>query len=145
MRRILYSSSVSLSHPSLLRDLYLFGCFHPHLAKGDAFQGHLSFWFIKIGFLVPGTAPGERGSALTLDQWTWVVVCFVLLTLTPVTFLSTQCKMSVNGQRGECWCVDPIHGKVIQGAPTIRGDPECHLFYTAHEQEDRGAHALRSQ
>lgn len=53
--------------------------------------------------------------------------------------------MSVNGQRGECWCVDPIHGKVIQGAPTIRGDPECHLFYTAHEQEDRGAHALRSQ
>lgn len=56
-----------------------------------------------------------------------------------------QCKMSVNGQRGECWCVDPIHGKVIQGAPTIRGDPECHLFYTAHEQEDRGAHALRSQ
>ncbi|KAJ7405226.1 insulin-like growth factor-binding protein 2 isoform X1 [Willisornis vidua] len=60
--------------------------------------------------------------------------------------LSTgRCKMSVNGQRGECWCVDPIHGKVIQGAPTIRGDPECHLFYTAHEQEDRGAHALRSQ
>ncbi|NXT31313.1 IBP2 protein, partial [Pelecanoides urinatrix] len=61
----------------------------------------------------------------------------------PVPFV--QCKMSVNGQRGECWCVDPIHGKVIQGAPTIRGDPECHLFYTAHEQEDRGAHALRSQ
>ncbi|XP_030310639.1 insulin-like growth factor-binding protein 2 [Calypte anna] len=56
-----------------------------------------------------------------------------------------QCKMSLNGQRGECWCVDPIHGKVIQGAPTIRGDPECHLFYTAHEQENRGAHALRSQ
>ncbi|XP_019378358.1 PREDICTED: insulin-like growth factor-binding protein 2, partial [Gavialis gangeticus] len=56
-----------------------------------------------------------------------------------------QCKMSVNGQRGECWCVNPNNGKVIQGAPTIRGDPECHLFYTAHEQEDRGAHALRGQ
>ncbi|XP_067426150.1 LOW QUALITY PROTEIN: insulin-like growth factor-binding protein 2 [Emydura macquarii macquarii] len=56
-----------------------------------------------------------------------------------------QCKMSVNGQRGECWCVNPNTGKVIQGAPTIRGDPECHLFYTAHEQEDRGAHALRMQ
>lgn len=81
-----------------------------------------------------------------LGWLTWEVVCFVpLFTLTPVLFLSTQCKMSVNGQRGECWCVDPIHGKVIQGAPTIRGDPECHLFYTAHEQEDRGAHALRSQ
>lgn len=65
--------------------------------------------------------------------------------LMPCLSLSIQCKMSVNGQRGECWCVDPIHGKVIQGAPTIRGDPECHLFYTAHEQEDRGAHALRSQ
>ncbi|XP_043360810.1 insulin-like growth factor-binding protein 2 isoform X2 [Dermochelys coriacea] len=56
-----------------------------------------------------------------------------------------QCKMSVNGQRGECWCVNPITGKVIQGAPTIRGDPECHLFYTPHEQEERGAHALRTQ
>ncbi|XP_015262081.1 PREDICTED: insulin-like growth factor-binding protein 2 [Gekko japonicus] len=51
-----------------------------------------------------------------------------------------QCKMSVNGQRGECWCVNPNTGKKIQGAPTIRGDPECHLFYAGHEQEDRGAH-----
>ncbi|XP_074857933.1 insulin-like growth factor-binding protein 2 isoform X2 [Carettochelys insculpta] len=56
-----------------------------------------------------------------------------------------QCKMSVNGQRGECWCVNPITGKVIQGAPTIRGDPECHLFYTAHEQEARGVQALNVQ
>nr|XP_056717600.1 insulin-like growth factor-binding protein 2 [Euleptes europaea] len=51
-----------------------------------------------------------------------------------------QCKMSVNGQRGECWCVNPNTGEKIQGAPTIRGDPECHLFYTGYEQEDRGAH-----
>uniref|UniRef100_H9G986 Thyroglobulin type-1 domain-containing protein n=1 Tax=Anolis carolinensis TaxID=28377 RepID=H9G986_ANOCA len=56
-----------------------------------------------------------------------------------------QCKMSVNGQRGECWCVNPNTGKTIQGAPIIRGDPECHLFYTGHEQEDRGAHALHVQ
>ncbi|XP_051839536.1 insulin-like growth factor-binding protein 2 isoform X2 [Antechinus flavipes] len=54
-----------------------------------------------------------------------------------------QCKMSLNGQRGECWCVNPHTGKLIQGAPTIRGDPECHLFYT--EQEARGAHAQRMQ
>jgi len=32
-----------------------------------------------------------------------------------------QCKMSLNGQRGECWCVNPNTGKLIQGAPTIRG------------------------
>ncbi|XP_055967750.1 insulin-like growth factor-binding protein 2 [Sorex fumeus] len=55
-----------------------------------------------------------------------------------------QCKMSLNGQRGECWCVDPNTGKQIQGAPTIRGDPECHLFY--HEQQDaRGEHRQRMQ
>ncbi|KAJ7345935.1 hypothetical protein JRQ81_001885 [Phrynocephalus forsythii] len=56
-----------------------------------------------------------------------------------------QCKMSVNGQRGECWCVNPNTGKIIQGAPTIRGDPECHLFYPGHEQAGRGARALRTQ
>lgn len=56
-----------------------------------------------------------------------------------------QCKMSVNGQRGECWCVNPHTGKIIQGAPTIRGDPECHLFYSGHEQEDRGVHTLHVQ
>ncbi|XP_006867921.1 PREDICTED: insulin-like growth factor-binding protein 2 [Chrysochloris asiatica] len=51
-----------------------------------------------------------------------------------------QCKMSLNGQRGECWCVNPNTGKVIQGAPTIRGDPECHLFYN-EQQEALGAQA----
>ncbi|KAF7241842.1 Insulin-like growth factor-binding protein 2 [Varanus komodoensis] len=56
-----------------------------------------------------------------------------------------QCKMSVNGQRGECWCVNPNTGKTIQGAPTVRGDPECHLYYTGHEQEDRGVHAAHVQ
>ncbi|XP_008581933.1 PREDICTED: insulin-like growth factor-binding protein 2 [Galeopterus variegatus] len=55
-----------------------------------------------------------------------------------------QCKMSVNGQRGECWCVNPNTGKVIQEAPTIRGDPECHLFYS-EQQEARGVPTLRMQ
>ncbi|XP_075385059.1 insulin-like growth factor-binding protein 2 [Tenrec ecaudatus] len=45
-----------------------------------------------------------------------------------------QCKMSVNGQRGECWCVNPNTGKLIQGAPTIRGDPKCHLFYNEQQE-----------
>lgn len=55
-----------------------------------------------------------------------------------------QCKMSLNGQRGECWCVNPNTGKLIQGAPTIRGDPECHLFYN-EQQEARGGNAQRMQ
>lgn len=53
--------------------------------------------------------------------------------------------MSVNGQRGECWCVNPQTGTQIQESPTIRGDPECHRFYSGHEPEDRGAHALHVQ
>lgn len=36
--------------------------------KGDASQGQL-LWFFKISFLVPGTAPGGRGGALSLDHW----------------------------------------------------------------------------
>lgn len=52
--------------------------------------------------------------------------------------------MSLNGQRGECWCVNPNTGKLIQGAPTIRGDPECHLFYN-EQQEARGVHTQRMQ
>ncbi|XP_055472670.1 insulin-like growth factor-binding protein 2 [Psammomys obesus] len=55
-----------------------------------------------------------------------------------------QCKMSLNGQRGECWCVNPNTGKLIQGAPTIRGDPQCHLFYN-EQQETGGAPAQRVQ
>ena len=58
--------------------------------------------------------------------------------------LSPQCKMSLNGQRGECWCVNPNTGKLIQGAPTIRGDPECHLFYN-EQQGARGVHTQRMQ
>ncbi|XP_056391028.1 insulin-like growth factor-binding protein 2 [Hyla sarda] len=46
-----------------------------------------------------------------------------------------QCKIYLNGQRGECWCVNPNTGKMIAGAPTIRGDPECHLYYPNTEEE----------
>nr|KAF6353364.1 insulin like growth factor binding protein 2 [Pipistrellus kuhlii] len=45
-----------------------------------------------------------------------------------------QCKMAVNGQRGECWCVDPSTGKPLQGSPTVRGDPECQRYYTERMQ-----------
>ncbi|KAM5153254.1 insulin-like growth factor-binding protein 2 [Mantella aurantiaca] len=46
-----------------------------------------------------------------------------------------QCKMSLNGQRGECWCVNPHNGKAIPGVPSVRGDPECHLYYPGTEEE----------
>ncbi|KAF7657034.1 hypothetical protein LDENG_00032750 [Lucifuga dentata] len=36
-----------------------------------------------------------------------------------------QCKMSLHGQRGECWCVSPHTGRPIPAAPTMRGDPNC--------------------
>ncbi|XP_023619071.1 LOW QUALITY PROTEIN: insulin-like growth factor-binding protein 2 [Myotis lucifugus] len=45
-----------------------------------------------------------------------------------------QCKMAVNGQRGECWCVNPNTGKLLQGSPTVRGDPECHRYYNERMQ-----------
>ncbi|XP_053328070.1 insulin-like growth factor-binding protein 2 [Spea bombifrons] len=54
-----------------------------------------------------------------------------------------QCKMSVNGQRGECWCVNPTTGKSLPAAPVVRGDPECHLYYPTPE-EDRRPHGLRA-
>ncbi|XP_078083915.1 insulin-like growth factor-binding protein 2 [Mustelus asterias] len=45
-----------------------------------------------------------------------------------------QCKTSLNGQRGECWCVNPHTGKVITGSPKVRGDPECHRCCAVPEQ-----------
>ncbi|XP_006636701.1 insulin-like growth factor-binding protein 2-A isoform X1 [Lepisosteus oculatus] len=41
-----------------------------------------------------------------------------------------QCKMSVNGQRGECWCVNQHTGKPIPGSPVVRGDPSCKQYIT---------------
>ncbi|XP_013876163.1 insulin-like growth factor-binding protein 2-A isoform X2 [Austrofundulus limnaeus] len=44
-----------------------------------------------------------------------------------------QCKMSLHGQRGECWCVDPHTGRRIPSAPTVRGDPNCSQYLTELE------------
>ncbi|XP_072324607.1 insulin-like growth factor-binding protein 2 [Scyliorhinus torazame] len=45
-----------------------------------------------------------------------------------------QCKTSLNGQRGECWCVNPHTGKLVPGSPKVRGDPECHRCCSVPEQ-----------
>lgn len=39
-----------------------------------------------------------------------------------------QCNMSTNGQRGECWCVNPFTGVQIPATPKVRGDPNCNQF-----------------
>ncbi|XP_044221663.1 insulin-like growth factor-binding protein 2-B [Thunnus albacares] len=39
-----------------------------------------------------------------------------------------QCNMSTHGQRGECWCVDPLTGVQIPATPRVRGDPNCNQF-----------------
>ncbi|KAM9364865.1 insulin-like growth factor-binding protein 2-B [Pholidichthys leucotaenia] len=39
-----------------------------------------------------------------------------------------QCNMSTHGQRGECWCVDPLTGVQIPETPKVRGDPNCDQF-----------------
>ncbi|XP_023278811.1 insulin-like growth factor-binding protein 2-B [Seriola lalandi dorsalis] len=39
-----------------------------------------------------------------------------------------QCNMSTHGQRGECWCVNPLTGIQIPATPKVRGDPNCNQF-----------------
>ncbi|XP_037543109.1 insulin-like growth factor-binding protein 2-A [Nematolebias whitei] len=39
-----------------------------------------------------------------------------------------QCNMSTHGQRGECWCVNPLTGHQLPETPRIRGDPHCNQF-----------------
>ncbi|KAK7893081.1 hypothetical protein WMY93_022233 [Mugilogobius chulae] len=46
-----------------------------------------------------------------------------------------QCKMSLHGQRGECWCVNPHTGRPIPAAPTVRGDPNCGQYLTEQDLE----------
>ncbi|KAM9766381.1 insulin-like growth factor-binding protein 2-A isoform 2-T2 [Menidia menidia] len=46
-----------------------------------------------------------------------------------------QCKMSLHGQRGECWCVNPHTGRPIPSAPTVRGDPNCGQYHREQELE----------
>ncbi|XP_031613250.1 insulin-like growth factor-binding protein 2-B [Oreochromis aureus] len=43
-----------------------------------------------------------------------------------------QCNMSTHGQRGECWCVDPLTGVQIPETPKVRGDPNCNQFQEVH-------------
>ncbi|XP_053273500.1 insulin-like growth factor-binding protein 2-A [Pleuronectes platessa] len=46
-----------------------------------------------------------------------------------------QCKMSLHGQRGECWCVNPHTGRPIPSSPTVRGDPNCSQYLPELELE----------
>ncbi|CAM4622646.1 unnamed protein product [Leuciscus chuanchicus] len=46
-----------------------------------------------------------------------------------------QCKMSVNGHRGECWCVNPHTGRPIPTSPLIRGDPNCSQYLDGLEMD----------
>ncbi|XP_034468910.1 insulin-like growth factor-binding protein 2-A [Hippoglossus hippoglossus] len=46
-----------------------------------------------------------------------------------------QCKMSLHGQRGECWCVNPHTGRPIPSSPTVRGDPNCSQYLRELELE----------
>ncbi|XP_023665758.1 insulin-like growth factor-binding protein 2-A isoform X1 [Paramormyrops kingsleyae] len=46
-----------------------------------------------------------------------------------------QCKMSVAGQRGECWCVNPYTGRQIPDSPMVRGNPNCSQYLGGLEIE----------
>eukprot|EP00066_Takifugu_rubripes_P021542 XP_011610808.1 PREDICTED: insulin-like growth factor-binding protein 2-B [Takifugu rubripes] len=46
-----------------------------------------------------------------------------------VFFPPLQCNMSTQGQRGECWCVNPYTGVQIPETPKVRGDPDCHQYH----------------
>ncbi|XP_061841309.1 insulin-like growth factor-binding protein 2-A [Nerophis lumbriciformis] len=46
-----------------------------------------------------------------------------------------QCKMSLYGQRGECWCVSPYTGRPIPESPTVRGNPNCNQYLPELELE----------
>ncbi|XP_072539914.1 insulin-like growth factor-binding protein 2-A isoform X1 [Salminus brasiliensis] len=51
-----------------------------------------------------------------------------------------QCKMSVNGHRGECWCVNPHTGRPIPTSPRVRGDPNCSQYLDTQEVEPQLGH-----
>ncbi|NP_001083237.1 insulin like growth factor binding protein 1 S homeolog precursor [Xenopus laevis] len=46
---------------------------------------------------------------------------------------SKQCEVSLDGERGKCWCVFPLTGKKIPGSPENRGDLNCQQFLNAQE------------
>jgi len=43
--------------------------------------------------------------------------------------------MSVNGHRGECWCVNPHTGSPIPNSPLTRGDPNCSQYLDGLEMD----------
>ncbi|KAL2777087.1 insulin-like growth factor-binding protein 1 precursor [Daubentonia madagascariensis] len=43
---------------------------------------------------------------------------------------SRQCETSMDGQAGLCWCVYPWSGKKIPGSLEVRGDPNCHQYFS---------------
>lgn len=45
-----------------------------------------------------------------------------------------QCNMSLRGQRGECWCVNPLTGDQIPASPRVRGDPNCDQYLPPAEE-----------
>lgn len=70
-----------------------------------------------------------------------MIWCAPYLSLTSLTwfsfvsFVPLQCKMSMNGQRGECWCVNPHTGRAIPESPLVRGDPNCSQYLGGPEME----------
>nr|XP_033786276.1 insulin-like growth factor-binding protein 1 [Geotrypetes seraphini] len=46
---------------------------------------------------------------------------------------SKQCEASLDGERGQCWCVYPLNGTRIPGSPELRGDIDCQQYLTAQE------------
>ncbi|KAM4688349.1 insulin-like growth factor-binding protein 1 isoform 1-T2 [Discoglossus pictus] len=46
---------------------------------------------------------------------------------------SKQCEASLDGERGKCWCVNPLTGKRIPGSPEIRGELNCQQYLAAQE------------
>ncbi|KAG7269710.1 hypothetical protein CRUP_026902, partial [Coryphaenoides rupestris] len=46
-----------------------------------------------------------------------------------------QCKMSLHGRRGECWCVNPFTGRPISITHVVRGDPNCSQYLGTPEMD----------
>ncbi|CAL8284686.1 insulin-like growth factor-binding protein 2-A [Gadus morhua] len=50
-----------------------------------------------------------------------------------------QCKMSLHGRRGECWCVNAATGRPISVTPVVRGDPNCGQYLGTPEMDSPAA------
>ncbi|KAG5283407.1 hypothetical protein AALO_G00041730 [Alosa alosa] len=56
-----------------------------------------------------------------------------------------QCHMSTHGQRGECWCVDPITGVQLPSSLKVRGDPSCSQYLSGQETKPPTISATTAQ